>query len=130
MNKISGPGLKKEGVVILQSLFIALFSGLELLIRSGAGIVSGVAICAVLYGGLRFGRKGTTYVSVVTPPLAFAVTVLIYLILSTGIKPARLGLDFVAALASIAPYLLLSAIYGWFIFLNEKAKTRKPKARV
>jgi hypothetical protein len=130
MNKMSGPGLKKEGVVILQSLLIAFFCGLELLIRSGAGIVSGLAICAFLYGGLRFGRKGTTYVSVVTPPLAFAATVLIYLILSTGIKPARLGLDFVAALTSIAPYLLVSAIYGWFIFLNEKAKIRKPKARV
>jgi hypothetical protein len=127
--KISGPGLKKEGVVVLQTLFIALFAGLELLIRSGAGIVSGLIICVVLYGGIRFGRKGTTYVSVVTPPLAFAATVLIYLILSFGFKPSRLGIDFVASLASIAPYLLISALYGWFVFLNEKAKARKPKPR-
>jgi hypothetical protein len=127
--KISGPGLKKEGVVVLQTLFIALFAGLELLIRSGAGIVSGLIICVVLYGGIRFGRKGTTYVSVVTPPLAFAATVLLYLILSVGFKPSRLGIDFVASLASIAPYLLVSALYGWFVFLNEKAKARKPKPR-
>jgi hypothetical protein len=127
--KISGPGLKKEGVVVLQTLFIALFAGLELLIRSGAGIVSGLIICAVLYGGIRFGRKGTTYVSVVTPPLAYAATVLLYLILSVGFKPSRLGIDFVASLASIAPYLLVSALYGWFVFLNEKAKARKPKPR-
>jgi hypothetical protein len=127
--KISGPGLKKEGVVVLQTFFIALFSGLELLIRSGAGIISGLIVCIVLFGGIRFGRKGTTYVSVVTPPLAFAATVLIYLILSVGIKPSRLGLDFVASLASIAPYLLISALYGWFIFLNERAKARKPKPR-
>lgn len=127
--KISGPGLKKEGVVVLQTLFIALFAGLELLIRSGAGIVSGLIICIVLYGGIRFGRNGTTYVSVVTPPLAFAATVLLYLILTVGIKPSRLGIDFVASLASIAPYLLVSALYGWFVFLNEKAKARKPKPR-
>jgi len=127
--KISGPGLKKEGVVVLQTLFIALFAGLELLIRSGAGIVSGLIICAVLFGGIRFGRKGTTYVSVVTPPLAFAATVLLYLIVSVGFKPSRLGIDFIASLASVAPYLLVSALYGWFIFFNEKAKARKPKPR-
>lgn len=127
---IKGPGLKKEGVVVLQSLFIAFFAGFELLIRSGAGIVSGLIICVVLYGGLRFGRQGTTYVSVVTPPLAYAATVLLYLILSVGFKPSRLGIDFVASLASIAPYLLVSALYGWFVFLNEKAKARRPKPRV
>jgi hypothetical protein len=127
--KITGPGLKKEGVVVLQSFFIAFFAGIELLIRSGAGIVSGVILCLVLFGGIRFGRKGTTYVAVVTPPLAFAATALLYLLLTDGINPSRLGLDFIASLAGIAPYLLASALYGWFIFLNEKAKARKPKPR-
>jgi hypothetical protein len=127
--KISGPGLKKEGVVVLQSFFIALFAGIELLIRSGAGIVSGVILCLVLFGGIRFGRKGTTYVAVVTPPLAFAAIVLLYLLLTDGLKPSRLGLDFIASLAGIAPYLLVSSIYGWFIFLNQKAKARQPKPR-
>ena len=126
---IKGPGLKKEGVVVLQTFFIAFFAGFELLIRSGAGIVSGVILCLVLFGGIRFGRKGTTYVAVVTPPLAFAATVLLYLLLTDGINPSRLGLDFIASLAGIAPYLLASALYGWFIFLNEKAKARKPKPR-
>lgn len=127
--KISGPGLKKEGVVVLQSLFIALFAGIELLFRSGAGIISGFIICLVSFGAIRFGRKGTTYVAVVTPPLAFAATVLLYLILTVGFKPTRVGIDFIASLASIAPYLLVSALYGWFVFFNEKAKARKPKAR-
>ncbi len=126
---MSGPGLKKEGVVFFQTLLIALFAGVELFIRSGAGIVSGLIICLVLFGGIRFGRQGTTYVAVVTPPLAFAATVIVYLILTVGINPSRLGLDFIASLASNAPYLLASALYGWFIFLNEKAKTRKPKRR-
>ncbi len=128
--KITGPGLKKEGVVILQAFFIAFFTAIELLFRSGPGIITGVIICFVLFGGIRFGRKGTTYVAVVTPPLAFAATVLLYLLLTEGLKPSRLGLDFIASLAAIAPYLLASALYGWFIYFNEKAKARKPKPRI
>jgi hypothetical protein len=121
---ITGPGLKKEGVVVLQTLFIALFTLLELWIRSGVGVVSGLVIALALFGGVRLGRPGTRYVSVVTPPLAFAATVFIYAIASHGISISRVGLDFVAALASVAPFLILSALYGWFMFLNEKAKSR------
>ena len=121
---ITGPGLKKEGVVVLQTLFIALFTLLELWIRSGVGVVSGLVIALALFGGVRLGRKGTRYVSVVTPPLAFAATVFIYAIASHGISISRVGIDFVAALASVAPFLILSALYGWFMFLNEKAKSR------
>jgi hypothetical protein len=127
---IQGPGLKKEGVVVLQSLFIFFFGSIELIFRGGAGIVTGVILCAVLYGGLRFGRKGTTYVSVVTPPLSFAATVLFWALIHDGIHISRIGIDFVASLASIAPYLLLSAIYGWFVFLNEKAKSRPTTKRI
>ena len=127
---IQGPGLKKQGVLVIQSFFIFIFTTLELLVRGGAGAISGIVLVVVLYGGIRFGRKGTTYISVVTPPLAFAATALIYLILTVGIKPSRLGIDFIASLASVAPFLLISAIYGWFIFLNEKAKLRKPKPRL
>ena len=121
---ITGPGLKKEGVVVLQTLFIALFTLLEIWIRSGVGVVSGLVIALALFGGVRLGRPGTRYVSVVTPPLAFAATVFFYAIASHGISISRVGIDFVAALASVAPFLILSALYGWFMFLNEKAKSR------
>jgi hypothetical protein len=121
---ISGPGLKKEGVVVLQTLFIALFTLLELWIRSGVGIVTGLVLCLSVYAGIRFGRKGTRYVSVVTPPLAFALTLFIYAIASHGISISRVGIDFVAGLASVAPFLMISALYGWFMFFNEKAKAR------
>jgi hypothetical protein len=40
------------------------------------------------------------------------------------------GIDVIAALASEAPFLIIGAIYGWFIFLNAKAKKKPPKARV
>jgi hypothetical protein len=121
---ISGPGLKKEGVVVLQTLFIALLTLLELWIRSGVGIVTGLVICLAVFGGVRLGRPGTRYVSVVTPPLAFAATVFVYAIASHGISISRVGIDFVAGLASVAPYLIISALYGWFMFFNEKAKSR------
>jgi len=121
---ITGPGLKKQGVVVLQTLFIALFTLLELWIRSGVGIVTGVVLCIAVFGGVRLGRSGTRYVSVVTPPLAFAATILVSVIAADGIKITRVGIDFIAALASVAPYLIISALYGWFMYFNEKAKSR------
>lgn len=121
---ISGPGLKREGVVVLQTLFIALFTLLELWIRSGVGVITGIILCLSVFAGIRFGRSGTRYVSVVTPPLAFAATLLIYAIASHGVSISRVGIDFVAGLASVAPYLIISALFGWFMFFNEKAKTR------
>ena len=124
---ITGPGLKKQGVVVLQSFFIFIFVWLEMWIRGGAGILSGLIICLVTYGGVAYGRKGTRYVSAVTPPLAYATTTFIYTIVSDGLRPSRVGIDFIASLASAAPFLLISALYGWFMFLNEKAKSRPSK---
>jgi hypothetical protein len=127
---ITGPGLKKEGVVVLQTFFIALFTFLEISIRNGAGFLSGIVLIAVTYGGVAYGRPGTRYVSAVTPPLAYAATTLTYTIFNVGLSISRLGVDFIASLASVAPYLLIASIYGWFQFLNEKAKNRPSKSRV
>jgi hypothetical protein len=127
---IKGPGLKKQGVVFLQSLFIFIFCALEIWIRSGPGIVSGLIIALVTYGGVNYGRTGTRYVAAVTPPLAYAATVLFLTILSDGLALSRVGIDFIGSLASVAPYLLISALYAWFMFLNEKAKNRPSKRAV
>jgi uncharacterized membrane protein len=124
---LPGPGLNKQGVAILQTFFIFIFASLEFWIRSGAGIVSGLVIALVSFGGVSYGRKGTRYVAAVTPPLAFAATALFMIILSDGLSISRVGVDFIAALASVAPYLLIGAIYTWFSFLNEKAKSRPSK---
>jgi len=126
--QIQGPGLKKPGVVILQSIFIAFFVFIEMTIRTGVGALTGIAICVALYGSLRFGRPGTTYVSVVTPPLAFAGSALAITMVLDGFRPSRVGIDFIAALASEAPFLIIAAIYGWFVYLNQKAKA-KPSRR-
>ena len=126
---ITGPGLKKQGVVVLQIFFISLFTFAELTLRSGTGILTGLVIVVVTFGGIRFGRPGTRYVSVVTPPLVLGAIVTVYYVMADGLALSRLGIDIVAALASVGPWLLAAALYGWFMFLNEKAKSRKPKPR-
>ena len=126
---ITGPGLKKQGIVVLQILLISLFTFVELTLRSGPGILTGIVIIVTTFGGIRFGRPGTRYVSAVTPPLVLGAVVTIYFLLVDGLAISRLGIDILAALASVGPWLLIAAIYGWFMFLNEKAKARKPKPR-
>ena len=126
---ITGPGLKKQGVVVLQILFISLFTLAELTLRTGPGVLTGLVIVITTFGGIRFGRPGTRYVSAVTPPLVLAAVVTIYFLIADGLSISRLGIDILAGLASVGPWLLASALYGWFMFLNEKAKSRKPKPR-
>jgi hypothetical protein len=127
--QIPGPGLKKEGIVFLQVVFIAFFTLAELFIRNGAGFLSGLVLFVVTYGGVAYGRPGTRYVTAVTPPLAYATTVLVYTLFTDGIKISRVGVDFIASLASVAPFLLIAALYGWYQFLNEKAKNRPSKRK-
>ena len=126
---IPGPGLKKQGIVVLQVLFIAFFTLAELLIRGGAGFLSGFVLIVVTYGGVAYGRTGTRYVTAVTPPLAYAATTLFYTLMTDGIRISRVGVDFMASLASVAPFMLIAAAYGWYQFLNEKAKSRPSKRK-
>lgn len=126
---IPGPGLKKEGIIFLQVAFIALFTFAELTFRGGTGFLSGFVLIVVTYGGVAYGRTGTRYVTAVTPPLAYAATTFIYTIMTDGVRISRVGVDFMASLASVAPFLILSAGYGWYQFLNEKARNRPSKRK-
>jgi hypothetical protein len=114
---------------VLQTVLIGFFVFIEMTIRTGVGVLTGIAICAALYGSLRFGRPGTTYVAVVTPPLAFAASALFITMIAGGFRPSRVGIDFIAALASEAPFLIISAVYGWFVYLNQKAKSKPAKRK-
>lgn len=127
--QIQGPGLKKQGVVVLQFLFIAFFVFIELSLRTGVGILTGLAICLATFGSIRFGRPGTAYVAAVTPPLAFVASTLVATVLLGGFRAARVGVDLIASLASVAPFLMISALYAWFVYLNQKAKAKPSKAR-
>jgi len=122
---ISGPGLKNEGIIVLQFVFIGIFSCLELLFRNGFGIITGLVIMLVTFGGVQFGRNGTSYVAAVNPPLAFASLALVELVISNGLSITRLGIDFLAALASQAPFLLISAAYAWYFYFDRRAKVQK-----
>ncbi len=117
---ISKKGLTKPGVAVLQTLLIGLASVAELEIRHGIGISTSIALCICAIGGVRFGRKGSEYVCAATPPLAFAIIVFATLIMIDGFHPSRFGVDFVAALASVAPYLIASAAYAWFNFYKSR----------
>jgi hypothetical protein len=44
-----------------------------------------------------------------------------------GFRPSRVGIDFIAALASEAPFLMIAAVYGWFVYFNQKAKAKPSK---
>ncbi|TRZ72237.1 MAG: hypothetical protein D4Q78_04455 [Streptomycetaceae bacterium] len=126
---LAGPGLKKQGIVVLQAFLIGLFTFIELTLRSGVGILTGLALLVAFFGGIRFGRPGTTYVAVVTPPLAFAAIAGFWTLILDGFRPSRVGIDFIAALASEAPFLIIGALYGWYVFLNARAKNKPSKAR-
>jgi hypothetical protein len=62
--------------------------------------------------------------------LAFAGTALFITMILDGFRPSRVGIDFIAALASEAPYLIIAALYGWFVYLNQKAKSKPSKRKV
>ena len=124
---IQGPGLKKQGVVVLQTFFISLFALIEMIFRHGTGSITGIVICLVTFGAIRLGRTGTRYVSVVTPPLALAGIVLFYALITSGLSPARIGVDFISNIASQAPFLIVMSLVGWFMYFNEKAKSRPSK---
>lgn len=126
LNKIK---LKKEGVATLQVFFIFFFASIENLIRHGYGILTGVILLAMVYLGNRFGREGVAYVAVVTVPLAFAATSIFWALLAYNIHIMKVGVEIIGALASMAPWLLAGALYGWYNFLHLRAQNKVARAR-
>ena len=116
----SKKGLTKAGVIVLQTFFIGLLAVIEIVVRHGIGVYTGVMICIAVFGTIRFGRSGTEYVSAATAPLAFALVTFIATALVDGFHVSRVGVDFVASLASAAPYLLVAVAYGWFSYFRSK----------
>ena len=121
-NPIKGAGLTKPGIVILQFFLIAFVAVIEIFFRSNVGFLTGFAIWASYYGALIYGRAGTTYVAVVNPPLAFGAAAIILLPTVGGfsLSITRLGIDLVSGLASVAPFLLSGALFGWWYYFKEQ----------
>ena len=121
-NPIKGAGLTKPGIVILQFAFIAFVALIEIFFRSNVGFLTGIAIWASYYGALIYGRPGTTYVAVVNPPIAFGAAAVLLLPTVGGfsLSITRLGVDLVSGLASVAPFLLSGALFGWWYYFKER----------
>ena len=121
-NPIKGAGLTKPGIVILQFAFIAFVALIEIFFRSNVGFLTGIAIWASYYGALIYGRPGTTYVEVVNPPIAFGAAAILLLPTVGGfsLSITRLGVDLVSGLASVAPFLLSGALFGWWYYFKER----------
>lgn len=122
--KIQGPGLTKPGIVILQSLFISLLMAIEIAIRGNVGIITGVGLWLAFGGAIYLGRAGTVFTSVVTPPITFAVMIIVLLPTLGGstLRVSRFALDLVSGLAGIAPFLVTGALVGWVIYFARERK--------
>ena len=111
---IKGAGLTNAGVVVLQFLLILLFETVEYSVGK-VGIITGIAIVLAIAGGFYLGRPGTSFATVVNPPIAFFITtiILISTIGGAGLHVAKFGLDLVQTLGGAAPYLVIATVAGW-----------------
>jgi hypothetical protein len=119
---VKGAGLTKPGIVILQFALIGFVAMVEIFFRSNVGFITGIAIWISYYGALIYGRKGTTYVAVVNPPIAFAIATLLLLPTVGGISLSftRIGIDLITGLASVAPFLISGSLFGWWYYFKER----------
>jgi hypothetical protein len=111
---VKGPGLKVPGVIVLQFLLIFIFEILEYSFTK-VGFFTGLAILISFLGGLYLGRPGTSFTNAVNPPIAFLVSTL--LIMATvggiGFSPAKVGLEVITTLSSVAPWMISGAVIAW-----------------
>ena len=123
---IKGAGLTNAGVVVLQFLLILLFETIEYSVGK-VGIITGLAIVVASVGGFYLGRPGTSFATVVNPPIAFFITtiILISTIGGAGLHVAKFGLDLVQTLGGAAPYLVIATVagWGWHWWQNRKSST-------
>ncbi len=121
---VKGAGLTKPGIAILQFLLIFLVAIVEIFFRSNIGFLTGIALWATYYGGLIYGRPGTTFVAVVNPPIALALATLLLLPTVGGfsLSITRLGVDLVTGLASVAPFLITGSLFGWWFYFKEQKR--------
>ena len=125
---IKGAGLTNAGVVILQFLLIILFETIEYSVGK-VGIITGLAIIVAVAGGFYLGRAGTSFATVVNPPIVFFFTsvVLIATVGGAGVHVAKFGLDLVTTLGGAAPYLVVATVigWGWHLWIGRKEKKAK-----
>jgi len=122
---IKGAGLTNAGVVILQFLLIVLAETIEYEVGK-VGIITGLAIIIAVAGGFYLGRPGTSFATVVNPPIVyfFITVLLISTVGGAGLHVTKFGLDLVTTLGGAAPYLVVATAAGWawHFWIERKVK--------
>jgi len=120
---INSPIKGQAGIVILQFLLIFFFMAVELIFRHSLGIITCLAIWIAFFGGIYLGRKGTAYVTAVSPPVSLLISAFLLMptIGGSSFAPTKFLIDLVSGLASVSFYLLTGAAVAWFVwYKNEK----------
>jgi hypothetical protein len=122
---IKGAGLTSAGVVVFQFLVILILETIEYEIGK-VGIITGVALFIAMAGGFYLGRPGTSFASVVNPPISFFLTsvLLITTLGGAGVHVTKFSLELVQTLGGAAPYLGIATIAGWVghLWIGRQAK--------
>ena len=122
---IKGRGLTSAGVVVLQFLLILLVETIEYSVTK-VGIITGIILILAVVGGFYLGRPGTTFASVVNPPIAFFISTIILIATVGGARfhITKFSLDLVSSLGGAAPYLGVATVagWGWHLWITRKAK--------
>lgn len=122
---IKGRGLTSAGVVVLQFLLILLVETIEYS-ATKVGIITGIALILAVLGGFYLGRPGTTFATVVNPPIAFFISTILLIATVGGAKfhITKFSVDLVRSLGGAAPYLGVATVagWGWHLWVARKAK--------
>ena len=128
---IKGRGLTSAGVVVLQFLLILLVETIEYS-ATKVGIITGIAIILSVVGGFYLGRPGTTFATVVNPPIAFFISTIILIATVGGAKfhITKFSVDLVRSLGGAALYLAVATIagWGWHLWIARKIKAKTESA--
>lgn len=122
-----GAGLTWTGVTVVEIGVTVLLGFADVLVTKNIGIITGVALVLVsLYCALVV-RPADLWAAVVTPPIAYLVTLLTagLLTYTGGDFVARTGLGVFTDLALNAPWIIAATGLSLIIVLVRRAKARK-----
>jgi hypothetical protein len=110
LKPIKGPGLTNAGVILLQFLVILVAEAFEYQFTK-VGVITGIALLFAFFGAIYLGRPGTAFAAVVNPPIAFFCSTIFLMatIGGTGLHLTKIGVDLIANLGGVAPFLAIGA---------------------
>lgn len=122
---IQGPGLKKQGIVILQFLILAVVESIEYQLTR-VGVITGITLLLLVVAGLYLGRPGTQWVNAVSIPISFAIITIfdVVFIGHAGVHISKLATGIVSLFSAGAPYLILATLIAWIGYFAKSRSSR------